>query len=371
MALQDTTLSNVRHASWVSADESAFAYRRRRSLDLEAGTAAPAENASRQPSLQNIEIPSHLLATASVTRDWTPDSEARRYGSLSDTTNADENFNIARIAQQLRTDVDEQIPSPSAGGLSRSNTFNAGNGRAERKLSAFENRHNVYGARAAWRKTSLPTLKEMASRPSMHSAESASPNSSFASKHDFMSDESVSNDTMLFKELSSYDLSAKYHGRSRELSSPENAAPDVRIINGPIEGPPDVDIGPMDGLKRSGTRLSFRHRPSIIQEAATVIATAAQAVTGGVANVARRTSIVDVYEKAKVRGAELQRKRWVQILFEYSVYAILLAFIYFVLIGVPLWKGAVWWLYWVVDHKFVVAGELRRGSGSDCLDAES
>lgn len=64
----------------------------------------------------------------------------------------------------------------------------------------------------------------------------------------------------------------------------------------------------------------------------------------------------DVYEKAKVRGVELQRKKWVQILFEYFFYFIILCFVYFVLIGRPIWNGAVWWLYWVVDTKFVVAG---------------
>lgn len=70
----------------------------------------------------------------------------------------------------------------------------------------------------------------------------------------------------------------------------------------------------------------------------------------------RRSSIFDVYEKAKARGVKLQRKKWVEVLFEYSFYAILLAFVYFVLIGVPLWNGAVWWLWWVVQHKFVIAG---------------
>ena len=43
-------------------------------------------------------------------------------------------------------------------------------------------------------------------------------------------------------------------------------------------------------------------------------------------------------------------------LFEYIFYLILVAFVYFVLIGVPLWKGAVWWLYWVFEHKFAIAG---------------
>ncbi|KAI1857212.1 hypothetical protein JX265_005729 [Neoarthrinium moseri] len=75
-----------------------------------------------------------------------------------------------------------------------------------------------------------------------------------------------------------------------------------------------------------------------------------------VAGRARRSSIAEVYEKAKVRGKQLERKKWVQILFEYTIYLLLLSFIYFVLVGLPLWKGAVWWLYWVVSTKFVITG---------------
>ncbi|KAJ5986529.1 hypothetical protein N7451_010894 [Penicillium sp. IBT 35674x] len=70
----------------------------------------------------------------------------------------------------------------------------------------------------------------------------------------------------------------------------------------------------------------------------------------------RQSSMHDVYEKAKLRGVALQRKHWVRVLFEVSVYLLLVLFIYFVLVGMPLWKGAVWWLYWVVSHKFTVTG---------------
>ncbi|KAK6063012.1 hypothetical protein SCUP515_12797 [Seiridium cupressi] len=73
-----------------------------------------------------------------------------------------------------------------------------------------------------------------------------------------------------------------------------------------------------------------------------------------VAQWARRATIADLYEKAKIRGAELERKQWVQTLFEYSIYVILLCIVYFALIGVPLWKGAVYWLYIVVKTKFAV-----------------
>ncbi|KAJ4359220.1 hypothetical protein N0V95_002386 [Ascochyta clinopodiicola] len=70
----------------------------------------------------------------------------------------------------------------------------------------------------------------------------------------------------------------------------------------------------------------------------------------------RKGSVWKTYENAKKRGTELQREKWVQIVFEYGIYLFLLCFIYFVLIGLPLWKGAVWWLYWVVENKFVFAG---------------
>lgn len=51
-----------------------------------------------------------------------------------------------------------------------------------------------------------------------------------------------------------------------------------------------------------------------------------------------------------------KRKFWIRILLEFGAYIIFVAFVYFVLIGVPLWKGAVYWLYLVVKHKFVLKG---------------
>jgi hypothetical protein len=70
----------------------------------------------------------------------------------------------------------------------------------------------------------------------------------------------------------------------------------------------------------------------------------------------RRSSIWQTYESAKKRSRELQREKWVQLTFEYAIYATIISFVYFVLVGVPLWKGAVYWLWWVVAHKFVIAG---------------
>jgi hypothetical protein len=70
----------------------------------------------------------------------------------------------------------------------------------------------------------------------------------------------------------------------------------------------------------------------------------------------RRSSTWHIYEKAKERGVQLQRNKITQTAFEYGIYIVLILIVYFVLIGVPLWKGAVYWLWWVVANKFVFAG---------------
>ncbi|KAF2634718.1 hypothetical protein P280DRAFT_463075 [Massarina eburnea CBS 473.64] len=79
-------------------------------------------------------------------------------------------------------------------------------------------------------------------------------------------------------------------------------------------------------------------------------------VTNASYKLARSATLQETFEKAKTRGVELQRKKWVQFTFEYGIYLFLLLFVYFVLVGIPLWRGAVWWLYWVVGNKFVFAG---------------
>lgn len=94
--------------------------------------------------------------------------------------------------------------------------------------------------------------------------------------------------------------------------------------------------------------VSGERRGTIFQRSASVWQDVRQKV--------RRSSMWDVYDKAKVRQVELQRSKFVQILFQYSIYTIYLAFIYFVLVGEPLWKGAVYWLYYVFKHKFTVPG---------------
>ncbi|KAL4768468.1 glycosyltransferase like family 2-domain-containing protein [Aspergillus nidulans var. acristatus] len=74
------------------------------------------------------------------------------------------------------------------------------------------------------------------------------------------------------------------------------------------------------------------------------------------AQVPRSTSHTSFYNMTRLVNIKHQRGFWGKVFIEYGVYTICAAFVYLVLIGMPLWKGAVYWLYWLVKHKFVIQG---------------
>ncbi|KAL5425310.1 hypothetical protein PMIN04_002653 [Paraphaeosphaeria minitans] len=114
---------------------------------------------------------------------------------------------------------------------------------------------------------------------------------------------------------------------------------------------PEAAHIPREARKRSGTLETVVNAlvPDSLQRKLTNN-------TAGTSGLTRHSSMRKTFEKAKLRGAEMQRNKYAMWAFEYGIYLFLLCFIYFVLIGIPLWKGAVWWLYWVVANKFVFAG---------------
>lgn len=100
-------------------------------------------------------------------------------------------------------------------------------------------------------------------------------------------------------------------------------------------------------LSQAGQR-----RPSVFQRAGSVFQDTMQNVRKKV----RRSSMWDVYENAKKRQLEIRRKRWVQIVFEYSFYFMLVVLVYFLLIGQPLWKGTYLSLYLAFKYKLNLNG---------------
>lgn len=114
---------------------------------------------------------------------------------------------------------------------------------------------------------------------------------------------------------------------------------------------PETAHVPQVARKRSGTLETVVNAlvPDALQRKLTNNTTAGGGIT-------RHSSMRKTFEQAKLRGAQLQRNKYAMWAFEYGIYLFLLCFIYFVLIGIPLWNGAVWWMYWVVANKFVFAG---------------
>jgi hypothetical protein len=89
-----------------------------------------------------------------------------------------------------------------------------------------------------------------------------------------------------------------------------------------------------------------------IRRASVVVADAVTKVLSKI----RRSSLASLNEKAKTRQEQLKRSPWVQLLFEYSMYVLLIASVYFVLVGLPLWRGVVWYMYVLIATKFIIVG---------------
>ncbi|KAL8981838.1 MAG: hypothetical protein Q9177_005452 [Variospora cf. flavescens] len=64
-----------------------------------------------------------------------------------------------------------------------------------------------------------------------------------------------------------------------------------------------------------------------------------------VTNKFRRGNFREMYEKAKVKQATIRRSSRAQFVFKWTFYVLLTATIYLLLIGLPLWRGAVWYMY--------------------------
>jgi len=167
--------------------------------------------------------------------------------------------------------------------------------------------------------------------------------------------------TALDKKTSLDKLERDVPGLKRDYSFNFNGPAVYRTPSGegqdPLSEVPTNTISPMQHTMTWGgeTQPDLERQETTGAERRGTFATI-QTAARNTFDLVRKSSIFDVYEKAKVRGAKWRREKWTQVLFEYAFYAVLIAFIYFVLIGVPLWNGAVWWLWWVVANKFVIAG---------------
>ena len=81
----------------------------------------------------------------------------------------------------------------------------------------------------------------------------------------------------------------------------------------------------------------------------------------------RHPTLDKLFDDAKKLEARIYRSVLYQKVFQHATYALLLAALYFILVGLPLWKGLVWWMYNFLATKFVLTGGCAVPSGTAFL----
>jgi hypothetical protein len=314
------------------------------------------------PSLMvgDVAIPAGLLRAANMPETWAPDVEISEdpfrtpEGSIKD-------FSVEEIALEQRRQFQESLADNSTDTPSRQH-------RVSWDLEAGGYKHKSQDQ-------GLPTLVEGAKSdfepsPFRWSARGLTPFRTNSNTEVRPSPPALSGDQqqgdILFRSLDNYALKEKSFESRRRSSNA--VAPDGDYF-GVYEDPfADNAINEKQSpvtspLSETGTTRAQESRTAALarlcmgnnRNTDSVISALPRPRQGTQGSV-RRNSLLDVYDKAKIRGQNFQRKKWVQLVFEYTFYLLILCFIYFVLVGRPIWNGAVWYLYWVVNNKFTVAG---------------
>lgn len=290
---------------------------------------------------ENVVVPKHLLSAVNDHDKWFPDPNRRRSSAVR--TDPPRLFDVRKASNEQT----KQLKSA----YGRSSSITVG------KLGRDQAGIQFAGPRVTLRKTSLPTVTESRigspgwdAQSDGNSESPTLPTPSGPVSHS----STDSNNAVLFQGLGQYSWTGA-GGDSALLSHMESFDP---LSHAVTIAESEKGQGSNRMSRATTRRLStMRGRAtSVAVVAADTVTSAVQNAAAGIGQMIRRSSLTDLYEKAKIRGKQLQREPRMQIAFEWTVYLIIIAFIYFVLVGLPLWKGAIYWLYWVIRHKFVVRG---------------
>ena len=82
------------------------------------------------------------------------------------------------------------------------------------------------------------------------------------------------------------------------------------------------------------------------------------ATVSDITNKLRNPNFRQMYEKAKVKQEKIKRSTTAQLIFRYTFYTLLLATVYLLLIGLPLWRGLVWYMYILFEKHLVLKAGL-------------
>ena len=306
----------------------------------------------RHSVLEDVIIPTNILRYANIATEWVPTAEI---SSSQDRHRGDtsSDFSVINIALEQQAMMDTAFGNPPGSQVRRSS----------RTKTIWD-----HGKATNRRQTSLPTLAEEKQKDvvgpqrrltsGMHATRTMS-----RASIDIQQEQNSppvgqqAENTILFRSLENYSLNEAEDFRLRRYSSAVPPDADYLAV---YEGSTEKDNNPSsyEDLPNATKDVETKQPAdsSAMRRASVAIASAYRTLTQGTTNVMRRSSLWDAYENAKIRSQHLQRKKWVQVVFEYTFYLVLACFVYFVLVGRPLWNGSVWYLYWVVHTKFTVAG---------------
>ncbi|KAL8950289.1 MAG: hypothetical protein Q9222_003674 [Ikaeria aurantiellina] len=110
----------------------------------------------------------------------------------------------------------------------------------------------------------------------------------------------------------------------------------------------------LNNRRRSPSDASQSSLTDVVRRASIAVESVVGKVKETFTGALRRSSLQDVYDKAKIRQIQLKRSKAAQIMFQYSFYLLMLMGIYFVFVGIPLWTGLVMAILYVFDTKLVV-----------------
>jgi len=299
---------------------------RQRAVRRRTSTALASQNSHTEPlAPQNIVIPANLLPTSLAPYDLSGESNA--------VDEPHQSFDVQDIAHQQREEVRSTFTRPAS--------ISIGEHEHGRTIGLFglANNADIPEKNNLTRKTSLNSRQE-ARLSRIHGGAGAPSHISEINRLPSVREERRRGPDYFGSVV--WNKDAPVAGATGAQDFAAGAGQTTAVF--------DESSGKIE--RRSTHQSRTTRQGSVIQRTASVVEEALQNVVQAV----RRSSLADLYDKAKVRGQKLQRKRWAQLLFEYTFYIIILAFVYFVLVGVPLWKGTVWWLWWVFNNKFVVPG---------------
>jgi hypothetical protein len=116
------------------------------------------------------------------------------------------------------------------------------------------------------------------------------------------------------------------------------------------------DICPLETEYSGPTKPQVKHRESSIYSMKTIFRQLSVVSAPSMPTRQRQFTLHNLLDNAKKVEKRIHRSIAFQKIFRYTVDGILLAALYFILVGFPLWKGLVYCMYIVLSKEFVLTG---------------